>query len=440
MNAPNPPESWTCPNCQAENFGSRRTCLSCGASKPVLGEPPPAPILPGSMPQPGGEGSPGGGTLPSQPATSPALAPPRLGDTQPTIPQPAPQTRANLPLEAAKKEPGPISAKMTPVSPSPTKESQAPTDKRRRKPNRLLTGCSAILLVIILCLASLYLGRNRLVAQIPSLSWVKQLVNYFQPTAEMLPSTIPPAITPTDLGWLSYEQRTEEATPQVQELSSVTYANISFSYDPQLAQEVIPLTQPAILEPMIVAAPEHYLFEFKGYPGGASSTVVPEMRVYPVAEYEAANMDASLQIESLRQAVKSFPSLPDASLPYLPLIPAAQLITARINRVDFQNGTGLRYLTQFGQDVYPINNANLLYTYQGLTANGQYYVSVTLPIQSSSLPADGSQVSYDYQEFANSFLEYVSDTVQLLEQDSIQAFTPNIDLLDGMIATLLIKP
>ena len=44
---------------------------------------------------------------------------------------------------------------------------------------------------------------------------------------------------------------------------------------------------------------------------------------------------------------------------------------SQVQYLDFKNGTGVRYLTQFDQGILPINNYELVYTYQGLTSDGK---------------------------------------------------------------------
>ena len=146
------------------------------------------------------------------------------------------------------------------------------------------------------------------------------------------------------------------------------------------------------------------------------------------------------QIEDLKQVLSTHSAQSGSPLPYLPVLNAGQLITARIEYLDFQNGTGVRYLTQFGQDVFPINNADLIYTFQGLTGDGLYQISATFPIQSTDLPSTGNETPYDYWEFSSAFPDYAAGISALLEEESSGSFSPTIDLLDAMLRSLLVSP
>ena len=75
-----------------------------------------------------------------------------------------------------------------------------------------------------------------------------------------------------------------------------------------------------------------------------------------------------------------------SDLPFLPMQYARELFHARYVVQKFQSGSGIHYLTQFAQAYYPVNNQNIMLTYQGLTRDGKYWVSVVLPVSNPDLP------------------------------------------------------
>lgn len=86
-------------------------------------------------------------------------------------------------------------------------------------------------------------------------------------------------------------------------------------------------------------------------------------------------------------------------LPFLPLFNAHQVMHTSLQYLDFKNGTGLRYLTWFSQGIMPINNYELIYTNQGLTSDGKYYVAAVLPVTHPNLPSDGKVTGNEPPEF-----------------------------------------
>lgn len=47
---------------------------------------------------------------------------------------------------------------------------------------------------------------------------------------------------------------------------------------------------------------------------------------------------------------------PTGSIPFVPIFNAAQMMRAQIKYLDFQNGKGVRFITQYGQAAVPISN------------------------------------------------------------------------------------
>ena len=112
--------------------------------------------------------------------------------------------------------------------------------------------------------------------------------------------------------------------------------------------------------------------------------------MYPVNEYIQVNPDVAAVIDKLKTIINS-PGQPlPENLPFLPAFNAAQTFHSNEQPLTFQNGTGIRFLTQYGQAPYPVNNNSLFYTFQGLTNDGAYYVAAILPINAAFLSADGN--------------------------------------------------
>ena len=65
--------------------------------------------------------------------------------------------------------------------------------------------------------------------------------------------------------------------------------------------------------------------------------------------------------------------LEEATLPFLPLFNSKQMMHSQVEYLDFKNGKGVRYLTQYAQGPLAINNAELLGLYtKASDAYGQY--------------------------------------------------------------------
>jgi hypothetical protein len=172
----------------------------------------------------------------------------------------------------------------------------------------------------------------------------------------------------------------------------------------------------------------------------------PAIYVFPVDEYIQMNPDVATLIEKLR-GILNTPSQPlPERLPFLPTFNAGQIFYSNEQILAFQNGTGVRYLTQYAQAPYPANNKDLFYTFQGLTSDGTFYVSAILPINAAFLPADGGPdtplpaggVPFDWNNFENvpAHFELVKEKLNATDPN---AFSPSLSILDTLIQSIHIN-
>lgn len=199
--------------------------------------------------------------------------------------------------------------------------------------------------------------------------------------------------------------------------------------------ETVP-AQPANAHvPFWETLPEYRRLTLEGYPV-TDRLHTPQIFIYPVASLAPVNEYAGEAAEDLGALLQS--RQVSDTLPFLPLFNAAQVMHAQVQFLDFVNGEGVRFLTQFDQAPLPINNNELFYTFQGLTSDGNYYVSAVLPVTHPELP-DGSQVSDQQAEVMEDFQSYLNETITLLNGQPADSFTPNLSILDAMIQSIEVK-
>ena len=182
--------------------------------------------------------------------------------------------------------------------------------------------------------------------------------------------------------------------------------------------------------------PEYTRLTLQGYPL-SNHLMMPQIFIYPVKELEEINESADMVFASLQTLLQSPQEI--SPMPFLPLFNAAQVMHAHVQYLDFKSGQGLRYLTEFDQGIIPINNHELIYTYQGLTSDGQYYVVAVLPVNHPSLPADENVTGNEPPEFTNDFPTYLANVVNSLNPQAANTFTPDLTQLDAMMSSLEIK-
>jgi hypothetical protein len=183
------------------------------------------------------------------------------------------------------------------------------------------------------------------------------------------------------------------------------------------------------------AAPQYRLLTLQGY------TVVnylmkPQIYIYPVSDLTSANENAGRIVTELQDLLQTQQA--GDQLPFLPLLNETQVLHAGVHYLDFKGGKGVRYLTQLAQGMVPVNNNELIYTFQGLTSDGKYYIAAVLPVTNSELPAD-SKLSNAQTKALNDYPTYRSGMFTLLNQQPAENFSPDLNKLDALIRSIEIR-
>jgi len=400
-----PPSPKYCNNCGVQMTDGARFCNDCGASMDSIQPTEVVPIPP--------------------PADPPPIAPTYVASH---APQPDPYTYRNN--QGSQNTPGEY--------PPPPKA----------KPNQLLL-VVGILGAGIVCLvvgAGLAWGLINYLSENSDEPTAAAVAPTFTATPTKSPgqstsTTIPPTSTskqqpPTDVP----PPPTDEPPPQPTG-NQVSHAETTFYYHPSLAQSVNAETVPESNftgAPHFDIYPQHSRFEFIGYPSYPEAFHDPRILVYPSAEFAAMNPSAGDTIFWLQNLLETRPpDSPPDGLPFLPIWNAAQMMHSNMRYLDFQTGSGVRYLAQYGQSYWPINSRDLFYTFQGLTADGAYYISAIFPVANTILP-DANTVVMD-DAFYNNYDNYVQDIANQLNAQPDDAFIPDLSLLDILVQSLDIR-
>lgn len=237
-----------------------------------------------------------------------------------------------------------------------------------------------------------------------------------------------------------------EATPEATEAVGsgvISYENVQFTLDAALGvsnveAQTIPATADVEGAAYFGVLPEHIKFNFEGFPGAEAWEFSTQINVYPVSGLEALREDVAdvvtPEIELLRtllEARSEFETVDD--VPYLPLMNAAKVLWAQPQYLDFEGGAGVRYVTVFQQSPDPITGERLIYTFQGLTDDGEYYISASFPVSAPPLTAD--PVAYDVEMDNNA---YRAEVIARLNPLAEAEFTPDLTLLDNLVQSLVV--
>jgi hypothetical protein len=231
---------------------------------------------------------------------------------------------------------------------------------------------------------------------------------------------------------------TPEGEPPV--VTNLTCNELSLYLDPALASGYSCETIPeSTLE--FEVAPQHTKVTLQGY-ALADRFFEPQIAVYPVQGYSALLPDVIPGRVTALQGLIGGAAPGDSGLPFLPTFNAAQTFRARYGVLPFSSGSGIRFLTLYAQYFAPINNHDMFYAYQGLTADGQFWISVIFPASNPILPenADNPPPGYTWDDLSYNYEAYLADVVPQLESQPAAAFAPALNLLDALVGSITIQP
>lgn len=262
--------------------------------------------------------------------------------------------------------------------------------------------------------------------------------------ATVAPTRVPSSTTPIS----------ETAAPTALQPSfegvEVAVHPLSIVLSPRLASGVRGLEFPRAAGEEVApweVTPGHIQFKLEGYLL-QDKFHQPQIYVYPAQAYAELYPPAFESIRRLDNILYTpgGPTIND-QLPTVPFFNAGQVFASNIQVVSFQNGQGVRFLTEYAQDAASANNHDLFYHFQGLTRDGAYYIIAILPITvpllaetsdaGAALPPGG--VPYPYMADPNADMQlYYKSVTDLLNATPSEMFTPTINQLDLLIQSMRI--
>ncbi len=176
----------------------------------------------------------------------------------------------------------------------------------------------------------------------------------------------------------------------------------------------------------------------------------PQIYVFPAQGYAEL---LPLAFESMHRLnnILGDPTAPLGldQLPAAPFFNDVPAFASNIQVITFQNGRGVRFVTQTGQAIAPINNHELFYHFEGLTDDGAYYIVAILPITSPVLPESGDAgaplppggIAFPNLADPNAnFPAYQSAVSALLNAQTPDSFMPALNQLDAMLQSMVVAP
>lgn len=189
------------------------------------------------------------------------------------------------------------------------------------------------------------------------------------------------------------------------------------------------------------------------------SGYLPEINIYPIAEFRQAFAKSNNYVEVFDKKIKSLQNIiskktaKKEELPRIPFYDGSPEILAHFKYTTFKNGAGVLYITQYNVDyATTINNQELVCVFQGLTSDKKYYVSATFPVELKGLPESIYDNKFgDYKlpqtyfdaktnlaEYAK-YKKYLLSIETLLNKAKPGEFNPDLDKIEKTISSLEIN-
>jgi len=235
---------------------------------------------------------------------------------------------------------------------------------------------------------------------------------------------------------------------------TVSYENVSFEFDASLSKDYLAETAPAVPlehkdDKPDGVAPRHTVISLRGSYAArlrrdaSSAFVVPRIYVYPLADANDPHFDENYP--TTRQAAVDLARLLGRrvgaftdEIPFLPWFDEDELFVGRKKFMRFRNGRGFMFLTQCGQESSAVNNAELLYVFQGMTDDNAWYVSAVFPVAAQGFPTTGK--IDNEAEFSARYTGSIRQATDRLNRLPAREFTPDLHLLQSLVRSLRVGP
>ncbi len=175
----------------------------------------------------------------------------------------------------------------------------------------------------------------------------------------------------------------------------------------------------------------------------------PQIYVYPALAYAQLVPAAFESMHRLRNVMYAPDAVGAGQLPAVPFFNAAQVFASNVQAISFQNGSGIRFVTEYAQGFVSVNNQDLFYHFEGFTDDGNYYIVAILPITSpvlaetddlaAPLPAGGIPFP-DLASPDPDMQGYFATITTLLDSQTPESFTPALSQLDALIQSIWVAP
>ena len=258
-------------------------------------------------------------------------------------------------------------------------------------------------------------------------------------TIESLITQVPPTNTPTPPA-IEVTQEPTEVSGYAGEFTVIEKDGFILKLPSEVAQDIM-VSNVLPDDPaegwLDFALPERRVINFSGY-RIQNHFHTPVIYVYPLQKLIEAGQYGETMATNLQELLDNdnIDLQLDADLPFLPPFNAGQVFHVLEERLTSEYNSGIRYLTLYSQGIVGVDNYNIFYTYQGISADQQYYIAAILPINSTLLSYE--ELTLDEMDtISQDFTNYIITMTELIRTDNGESLIPTLAALDFMMMSLL---
>jgi len=188
--------------------------------------------------------------------------------------------------------------------------------------------------------------------------------------------------------------------------------------------EVVPATpHQAGAKPLLNGEPQHLRYHFDqdsltpGYHFNQRQVLVYSISAYRDLFQGAARDTFNNEIARLQDILDGRPSRMNDTIPFFPRVDGHQLYNARVEYLQLNDGSGIRFITRYDGGVSP----EIFYSFQGIV--GDRYVSVFWPVTAKELPT----------------MKEAPRVASFLEGLTQEEFEPSLETIDKIVESIQIK-